>query len=298
MNFDGLFSLFCLYETEIMTFFAGQTMEKTATKRRNYKKYAIYGTIILAAGFLLLRLFGQSEPISYITEPVKRQDIEKVVNAAGEVRASELVTIGAQVSGKIEKLYVSVGQNVKKGDMIAEIDSTTQQNEVDSTKAKLKSYQAQLTAAQITEKVAQQQYDRTKKLAEQKAASAEDLENAEDVLLRGRDVRTGKPATVSVSPKDVNKAILPPLQTLLENIREAFENTPPELAADILERGVSLSGGGARLEGLRERLSELLSMPVHMSGSPEDDVAAGAGAIAADERLAFRLRKSGCLIEL
>ena len=122
MNFDGLFSLFCLCETEIMTFFAGQTMEKTATKRRNYKKYAIYGTIILAAGFLLLRLFGQSEPISYITEPVKRQDIEKVVNAAGEVRASELVTIGAQVSGKIEKLYVSVGQNVKKGDMIVAVN--------------------------------------------------------------------------------------------------------------------------------------------------------------------------------
>lgn len=196
MNFDGLFSLFCLYETEIMTFFAGQTMEKTATKRRNYKKYAIYGTIILAAGFLLLRLFGQSEPISYITEPVKRQDIEKVVNAAGEVRASELVTIGAQVSGKIEKLYVSVGQNVKKGDMIAEIDSTTQQNEVDSTKAKLKSYQAQLTAAQITEKVAQQQYDRTKKLAEQKAASAEDLENAEDVLATAKSKVTELESTI------------------------------------------------------------------------------------------------------
>lgn len=130
------------------------------------------------------------------------------------------------------------------------------------------------------------------------SAGKQEPGSAEDVLLRGRDVRTGKPATVSVSPKDVNKAILPPLQTLLENIREAFENTPPELAADILERGVYLSGGGARLEGLRERLSELLSMPVHMSGSPEDDVAAGAGAIAADERLAFRLRKSGCLIEL
>ena len=85
---------------------------------------------------------------------------------------------------------------------------------------------------------------------------------------------------------------------LLENIREAFENTPPELAADILERGVYLSGGGARLDGLRERLSELLSMPVHMGESPEDDVAAGAGAIAADERLASRLRQSGCLIEL
>ena len=130
------------------------------------------------------------------------------------------------------------------------------------------------------------------------SAAQGEPENAEDVLLRGRDVRTGKPSTVSVSPKDVNRAILPPLTMLLENIREAFENTPPELAADILERGVYLSGGGARLEGLRERLSELLSMPVHMSESPEDDVASGAGAIAADERLASRLRQSGCLIEL
>ena len=116
--------------------------------------------------------------------------------------------------------------------------------------------------------------------------------------MRGRDVRTGKPSTVTVSPRDVHKAILPPLQTLLENIREAFENTPPELAADILERGVYLSGGGARLEGLRERLGEMLHMPVHMGESPEDDVAAGAGAAAADERLAARLARSGCLIEL
>ncbi len=130
------------------------------------------------------------------------------------------------------------------------------------------------------------------------SAKGEGDESAEDVLLRGRDVRTGKPSTVSVSPKDVNRAILPPLQTLLENIREAFENTPPELAADILERGVYLSGGGARLEGLRERLGGLLGMPVHMGESPEDDVAAGAGAIAADERLAADLRRSGCLIEL
>ena len=80
--------------------------------------------------------------------------------------------------------------------MIAEIDSTTQQNEVDSTKAKLKSYQAQLTAAQITEKVAQQQYDRTKKLAEQKAASAEDLENAEDVLATAKSRVTELESTI------------------------------------------------------------------------------------------------------
>ena len=92
--------------------------------------------------------------------------------------------------------FCACSGNVKKGDMIAEIDSTTQQNEVDSTKAKLKSYQAQLTAAQITEKVAQQQYDRTKKLAEQKAASAEDLENAEDVLATAKSRVTELESTI------------------------------------------------------------------------------------------------------
>jgi len=130
--------------------------------------------------------------------------------------------------------------------------------------------------------------------------SAKDMgaESAQDVLLRGRDARTGKPATVSVSPREVYRAILPPLQMLLENIREAFENTPPELAADILERGIYLSGGGARLEGLSDRLSGLLKLPVHMGEAPEDDVAAGAGAVASDEKLAAKLLQTGCLIEL
>ncbi len=121
---------------------------------------------------------------------------------------------------------------------------------------------------------------------------------SENVLLRGRDVKSGKPSTVSVSARDVYRAMLPPLQVLLENIREAFENTPPELAADILERGIYLSGGGARLEGLRERLSEILKLPIHMGEHPEDDVATGAGAVAADDKLAARLQQTGCLIEL
>ncbi len=157
-------------------------MEKNMMPKKIYKKYIIYGLILLVFIALSFVLFNRKESISYITEPVRRMNIEKVVNAAGEIRASELVTIGAQVSGKIEKLYVSVGDTVKQGDMIAEIDSTTQQNQVDSTKAQLTSYQAQLKAAQISLKVAQKQYDRAKNLYDKKAASAEDLENAEDTL--------------------------------------------------------------------------------------------------------------------
>lgn len=136
--------------------------------------------IMLIGGGLTLWNHSKSNEVSYITEPVKRQNVQKVVNATGEVRAIELVTVGAQVSGKIEKLYVSMGQNVKKGDLIAEIDSTTQQNEVDINKAKLESYKAQLNAAQVTLKITDKQYKRMQSLKKRKAASDEDLENAQD----------------------------------------------------------------------------------------------------------------------
>lgn len=144
------------------------------------------GLIYILLAVLLLGLgksfFGDEEKVAYITDSVRRQDIEKVVNATGEVRASNLVTVGAQVSGKIEKLYVDVGQEIKKGDLIAEIDSTTQQNEVDINKAKLNSYQAQLKAAQTSLKVAEKQYKRMQSLKKSNAASSEDLENAEDTF--------------------------------------------------------------------------------------------------------------------
>jgi len=124
------------------------------------------------------------------------------------------------------------------------------------------------------------------------------LADTYEVLLRGRDAANGKPSTVSVSANDVRKAISCPVEDILESVREAFENTPPELAADIIERGVQLSGGGAQLEGLDRRLSEMLNLPVKADAEPQDDVAAGLGAIASDEKLCTRLMQSGCVVEL
>lgn len=154
-------------------------MEKLKNILKNKKKLLVYLLIICIGGSLWL-FYHKGNDIIYITEPVKRQDVQKVVNATGEVRAIDLVTVGAQVSGKIEKLYVSIGQTVKKGELIAEIDSTTQQNDVDINKARLDSYKAQLKAAEISLKVTEKQYKRTQTLKKRNAASDEDLENAED----------------------------------------------------------------------------------------------------------------------
>ena len=144
------------------------------------KRILIYVLLIVCGGIAVWFYQNSGDNISYITEDVYRRDVQKVVNATGEVRAIDLVTIGAQVSGKIEHLHVKVGQEVKKGDLIAEIDSTTQQNEVDINKSRLDSYQAQLAAAKVSLDVAEKQYKRMQKLKKGNAASEEDLENALD----------------------------------------------------------------------------------------------------------------------
>lgn len=141
----------------------------------------------LAGATLLFRACGgNNEKINYLTEVVRRGDIIKTVNATGEVAAVQLVDIGAQVSGQIETLAVSLGQEVKKGDLIAEIDSTTQRNDLEINKAKLKTYEAQLLSNQVALRVAELQYGRESKLKKRDAASDESLENAENALAAAR----------------------------------------------------------------------------------------------------------------
>ena len=130
--------------------------------------------------------------------------------------------------------------------------------------------------------------------------SAKDISfiNNDEVSLRGRDAVSGKPATVSVTPRDIHNALLPCVERLAETVREAFENIPPELATDVLERGVFLSGGGALLEGLDQKLGDILGLAVTMGPSPQDDVARGLCMAASDERLAMKLMQTGCMNEV
>ena len=124
------------------------------------------------------------------------------------------------------------------------------------------------------------------------------MTEVENVTLRGRDARTGKPATAEINALDVQRAILPALDSLLESIREAFENTPAELAEDLLTNGIHLSGGGALLEGLRERLAAMMNIPVNISENPQDEVARGACIAASDDKIYQKLQLTGCLLEV
>lgn len=167
--------------------------------------------VFLFAFVALAALFGckawfKDEPVSYITEPVIRKNIEKSVNATGEVKAIELVTVGAQTSGKIEYLPVKVGQRIQKGDLIAQIDSTTQENDVNSTKAKLTSLKAQLNAAEISAKIAEKQFIREQRLLKKNAASQEDFENAKDAFEAAKAKVTELKASIAETALALNTA--------------------------------------------------------------------------------------------
>lgn len=145
-------------------------------------KWIGIAAVVAALGFAAWTYFKPEDQVNYLTQPVSRIDINQTVSATGEISAAQLVTVGSQASGQIKKLHVKIGQQVKKGDLIAEIDSTTQLNELNTNKAKLDTYKAQLVSAQIKQRTADKKYKREKALWAEDATSKQELEDAEDTL--------------------------------------------------------------------------------------------------------------------
>ena len=107
--------------------------------------------------------------------------------------------------------------------------------------------------------------------------SAFPLPDEPEAEIRGRDIISGLPRNVVVSSAEVRQAIEEPLHSIIDAVRTTLDKTPPELAGDIMDRGVVLTGGGALLRGLDERLRHETGMPVHLADQPLDSVAFGAG---------------------
>ena len=95
--------------------------------------------------------------------------------------------------------------------------------------------------------------------------------------IRGRDMVSGLPRTVMVSSAEIRRALEEPLNAVVDAVRTTLDKTPPELAGDIMDRGLVLTGGGALLRGLDERLRHETGMPVHVADDPLHSVAMGAG---------------------
>lgn len=148
--------------------------------KKTLKFIAFTLLIVIAIYFLYGKFFKQEEVPKALTTRLEKGSIRGTVTAAGEVYARDLVDVGAQVSGQIKKLYVKVGDKVQKGDMIAQIDSVTQENEIAQQKAQLLIHEANLASAKIAAANAKTQYNRELELYKRNAASKEAVENAKN----------------------------------------------------------------------------------------------------------------------
>jgi len=105
-----------------------------------------------------------------------------------------------------------------------------------------------------------------------------DLKNKEEkMLIRGRDLISGLPKTIEISSIEIHDAMKEQIASIIDAIKFTLEKTPPELASDIMEQGIMLTGGGALLEGLDRLVKKETGMPVHIAEDPLDCVALGTG---------------------
>jgi len=124
--------------------------------------------------------------------------------------------------------------------------------------------------------------ERTAELIKCQVGSAMPLEEELMVEVKGRDMVAGIPKTIEVSSIEVRQALAEPVNQIVEAVKRSLERTPPELSADILDRGMMLSGGGALLKGLDERLRLETNLPVHVAEDPLTAVVRGTGKVLED----------------
>ncbi|ENU22406.1 hypothetical protein F993_02855 [Acinetobacter proteolyticus] len=152
--------------------------------KTNAKKIQPRKIIMIAIGVLIIAALGwmffkpKAQAPQYISAEVSRGDIEDSVLATGVLEATKMVSVGAQVSGQVKKMYVQLGDQVKQGQLIAQIDSIRQENELKTADASIKNQQAQLAVQQANLAKVEAEYKRQQAMFSQDATSRAELETA------------------------------------------------------------------------------------------------------------------------
>jgi rod shape-determining protein MreB len=127
--------------------------------------------------------------------------------------------------------------------------------------------------------------DQTAELIKMTIGSAYPDENSQCMEVKGRDLVTGIPKTLEVTADEVRGALMELINTIVETVQITLEKTPPELAADIVDRGIVLVGGGALLKNIDVLLREVTSVPITIADDPLSAVVLGAGRVFDDSEL-------------
>lgn len=220
---------------------------------------------------------------SGVTEVEKRAVEDAAVNA------------GARKAFLIEEpMAAAIGSKLPvqdaAGSMIVDIGGGTTEVAVISLGGIVTSRSLRIAGDTLNENIIQYARDEFNLLLGERTAedikinigSALELEEPLEAEMRGRDLVTGLPKKVIVTDEQVRHAMAPTVRTLVNDIKATIEETPPELLADIMDKGIVLAGGGALLRGLDKLVMQQTEIPVHIADDPLTAVARGTGVVLED----------------
>ncbi|MDQ1266576.1 MAG: rod shape-determining protein MreB [Bacteroidota bacterium] len=184
---------------------------------------------------------------------------------------------------------IGVGLNVHEpiGNMIVDIGGGTTEIAVIALSGIVSDQSIRIAGDEMTDAIGQYFRrthniligDRTAEMIKCEVGSAVPLDEEIDIEVKGRDLVSGIPKMIQVSSSNIREALSESVAQIVEAVLSLLERTPPELSADIFDRGIILTGGGALLKGLDERLRRETSLPVHVSEDPLTAVVRGTGRV-------------------
>ncbi|MDW7997403.1 MAG: rod shape-determining protein [Bacteroidota bacterium] len=184
---------------------------------------------------------------------------------------------------------IGVGINVHEptGNMIVDIGGGTTEIAVIALSGIVAEESVRIAGDEMTNAIIQhfrRQYnmligERTAETIKCRIGSAVPLDEEYEIEVRGRNLVSGIPQMLRISSEEVRQALEEPITIIVQAVLALLEHTPPELAADIYERGIILTGGGALLKGLDKRLEQVTELPVHVAEDPLTAVARGGGKV-------------------
>lgn len=244
-----------------------------------------------------------------VTEAMLRHFISKVHNRRRMVRPRVVIAVPSGIT-EVEKRAVKdsathagarevylieepmaaaigVGLPVQdaSGNMIVDIGGGTTEVALISLSGIVFSRSVRVAGDELDESIAQYMKraynlmvgERTAEEIKIKIGSAYKLEKETTMEVKGRDLVAGLPKTITITSQEVREALMEPISTIVDSVRITLERCPPELSADLVDRGLVLAGGGALLRGLDRLLAEETGLPVHVAEDPLSAVAEGTG---------------------
>lgn len=248
---------------------------------------ADYTTTLKMLEHLLRKVVGRRrvfKPRVLVCVPSGITGVEKraVLQAAREAGAGEAFTIEEPMAAAI-----GAGLPISSpgGNMVVDIGGGTTDTAVISLEGIVDSRSIRVGGAKMDEVIARHIRtthnlmigERTAEEVKMRIGSAYPLEHEMTMEVSGRDLMEGLPRTVEVTSEEIRQALSEPVTQIVEKVRALLEATPPELSADIIERGIWLTGGGALLRGFDRLLSAATGIPVHVADDPLSCVAIGTG---------------------